>query len=207
MGNAELKSLVDQNKLTCVKEPKLSFLTAQVETTQAWENCWGPAFQMWDYNYSEDISIHFFPLSFRKLTWYVIRNSFSELSRVTPVLAWDKWCHFGDMQPVSPFPIRYICGNLGCLTSTPSLFTLRGPGNTNCWCLTLHILTLTPNLSRAPVQNPTDDSWAQRASWVQKLAAMLSFQNFHSKTEWIFLLVMVYIKSDSTELLLTELPF
>lgn len=60
MGNIEFRPFVVPHKRPCVKKPKLPFLTAQVETTQAWENCWGLATQMWHCNYSKDICIRFF---------------------------------------------------------------------------------------------------------------------------------------------------
>lgn len=54
------------------------------------------------------------------------------------------------------------------VSSTQSLLTLTGPGNTRHWFLTSHILTLTPNPSGTLVQDPKDDSLTWCASWVEK---------------------------------------
>ena len=99
----------------------------------------------------------------------MIWNCFSELSGVAAGLVWLRWCCLWSMEVGSPFPAR--CGwerDRAWLSSAQSLLTLTGPGNTRHWFLTSHILTLTPNPSGTPVQDPKDDSLTWRASRVKK---------------------------------------
>ena len=209
MGNIEFRPFVVPHKRPCVKKPKLPFLTAQVETTQAWENCWGLATQMWHCNYSKDICIRFFLVLESEL------NMWSEIVSLSCQEWMQAWPGSGDAVfgtwrwgPLFQSGVCVCERDRAWLSSAQSLLTLTDPGNTRHWFLTSHILTLTPSPGGTLVQDPKDDSLTWCASWVEKRHQQPCFP-FKSLTarQRDYFCGWWSIKSHSTDLLLTELLF
>lgn len=194
MGNIEFRPFVVLHKRPCVKKPKLPFLTAQVETTQAWENCWGLATQMWHCNYSKDICIRFFLVLESEL------NMWSEIVSLSCQEWMQAWPGSGDAV-FGTWRWGPLFQSGVCVWEGQSLteFSTVPSHSYRPWKHKALIPDFPyPDLDPKPRWDPSSGSQGWLLDLVCLLSrektptAMLSFQITYSKTEGLFLWMMIY---------------